>query len=81
MTVTVNCYYDDANVRSDKYNKSTPFSRTFSFIVKSSLKPAISFSDYGDSYITTTSGPIYMFGPGAGVRSFSVRESHDAPSK
>ena len=81
VTVTVNCYYDDAFVKSDKYNKSTPFTRTFSFVVNSSLLPSITFSEYGDSYVTTTSGPVYLFGPGAGIRSFSVKETHDAPSK
>ena len=78
VTVTVNCYYDDAFVKSDKYNKSTPFTRTFSFVVNSSLLPSITFSEYGDSYVTTTSGPVYL---GAGIRSFSVKETHDAPSK
>ena len=46
--MTVECYYDDADVKSDKYNKSSPFTRTFSYTIKSTLDPTIIISDYGN---------------------------------
>ena len=83
IEIYVDCYYNDNDVKSNNYNKYNPFRRTIQFVLNTTITPSIKMDNAGMYFIqsggTESGSYTYLFGPGSGIRTYSLRDEYTSP--